>query len=244
MLRIDKNFHFSFVRDKVYIDYGKEEGKMRLRNKPWADDFMHENNHVVVEKPFSKKENWKNEFTEDQPLHLEIGSGKGAFISGMGKQHPEINFIGIERVKSVIVGALRKVLNAEVSNVRLLNVDASDLRDLFGDNEVDQIYLNFSDPWPKSRHEKRRLTFHTFLEQYEAVLKPNGQIVMKTDNQQLFEYSLMSFSQYGCKIEEVNLDLHTLEDPYNVMTEYEEKFSNKGQPIYRCRVRFPEKLTD
>ncbi|MCD5323910.1 MULTISPECIES: tRNA (guanosine(46)-N7)-methyltransferase TrmB [Pontibacillus] len=217
---------------------------MRLRNKPWADDFMRENNHVVVEEPFSKKDKWNDEFKEDQPLHLEIGSGKGAFISGMGKQHPEVNFIGIERVKSVIVGALRKVLDADVSNVRLLNVDASDLRDLFGDNEVDQIYLNFSDPWPKSRHEKRRLTFHTFLEQYEAVLKPNGQIVMKTDNQHLFEYSLMSFSQYGCKIEEVNLDLHGLEDPYNVMTEYEEKFSNKGQPIYRCRVRFPDRLTD
>lgn len=221
----------------------KVEGgtKMRIRNKPWADDFLNENNHIVVQDPFSKEGEWKEEFNNEQPIHLEIGSGKGQFIAGMGKQHSDINFIGIERVKSVIVGALKKVLHAEVSNVRLLNENAEDLRDLFATNEIDQIYLNFSDPWPKSRHEKRRLTFHTFLEQYEDILKPGGEIVMKTDNRQLFEYSLVSFSQYGCTLEEVTLDLHHLQDPLNVETEYEEKFSSKGQPIYRCRVKFPSK---
>lgn len=213
----------------------------RIRNKPWADQYLKDNDHIVVQEPFTHKGTWKDLFNEDQPVHLEIGTGRGAFISGMAKQHPEINFIGIERVKNVIVGTLKKTIEADVSNVRLMNVDAKDLRDIFAPNEIDQIYLNFSDPWPKSRHEKRRLTYHTFLEQYENVLKPNGNLVMKTDNQQLFEYSLASFSKYGCIIEEVSLDLHSLEDPLNVMTEYEEKFSEKGQPIYRCKVRFPER---
>ncbi|KHE69086.1 methyltransferase domain-containing protein, partial [Halobacillus sp. BBL2006] len=131
---------------------------MRLRNKPWADDFMKENDHIVVQAPFEWKGKWKELFAEpSKPLHLEIGSGKGQFIAGMSKQHEEINFIGIERVKSVIVGALKKVLNSETTNARLVNEDAEDLRDLFATNEVDHIYLNFSDPWPKNKHEKRRL---------------------------------------------------------------------------------------
>ncbi|KGX89417.1 tRNA (guanine-N(7)-)-methyltransferase [Pontibacillus halophilus JSM 076056 = DSM 19796] len=211
---------------------------MRLRNKPWADDFLSEHNHLVEQEPFEKKGSWKEVFGNNQPIHLEIGTGKGQFIAGNAAAHSDVNFIGIERVKNVIVGALKKVKAKEVDNVRLLNVDAQDLRDLFDTDEVDQIYLNFSDPWPKSRHEKRRLTYQTFLEQYKDVLKPNGQIVMKTDNQGLFEYSLASFSKFGMTIEEVSLDLHSVEDPDNVMTEYEEKFSNKGQPIYRCKVRF------
>ncbi|MCA0972756.1 tRNA (guanosine(46)-N7)-methyltransferase TrmB [Halobacillus litoralis] len=212
---------------------------MRLRNKPWADDFMRENDHIVVQKPFECKENWKSIFeNKENPLHLEIGSGKGQFIAGMGKQHPDINFVGIERVKSVIVGALKKVMDSEAKNVRLVNEDAEDLRDLFAANEVDHIYLNFSDPWPKNRHEKRRLTYHTFLEQYEGVLVPGGEVTLKTDNRGLFEYSLMSFSQYGMLIEDVSVDLHADEDPLNVPTEYEEKFSAKGQPIYRCTAKF------
>ncbi|WP_163526682.1 tRNA (guanosine(46)-N7)-methyltransferase TrmB [Halobacillus ihumii] len=213
---------------------------MRLRHKPWADDYMDDNSHIVIRSPFEWKDSWNEAFDKDQPLHLEIGSGKGQFIAGMGKQHPDTNFIGIERVKSVIVGALKKVLDAETENVRLINEDAQDLRDLFAPNEVDHIYLNFSDPWPKSRHEKRRLTFHTFLEQYEDVLKPGGELTLKTDNRGLFEYSLASFSQFGMVLEEVSLDLHELEDSLNVPTEYEEKFSAKGQPIYRCKARFKD----
>ncbi|WP_101844778.1 tRNA (guanosine(46)-N7)-methyltransferase TrmB [Halobacillus sp. Marseille-P3879] len=211
---------------------------MRLRNKPWADDYMRENNHVVIENPFQYKGNWQAAFDKDQPLHLEIGSGKGQFIAGMGNQHPEINFIGVERVKSVIVGALKKVLDAETSNVRLLNEDAEDLRDLFHTNEVEHIYLNFSDPWPKTRHEKRRLTFPAFLDQYKDILKNEGKLTLKTDNKGFFEYSVASFSQYGMIIEEISLDLHEMNDPLNVPTEYEEKFSEKGQPIYRCKAKF------
>ncbi|MGP4067433.1 tRNA (guanosine(46)-N7)-methyltransferase TrmB [Halobacillus sp. B29] len=212
---------------------------MRLRNKPWADDYMREHDHIVVQEPFKMLGKWSELFKNPKaPLHLEIGSGKGQFIAGMGKQHSDINFVGIELVKSVIVGALKKVLDADVDNVRLVNEDAQDLRELFGENEIDHIYLNFSDPWPKNRHEKRRLTYHTFLDQYKKVLVPGGEITLKTDNKGLFEYSLVSFSQYGMILEDVSVDLHADEDPLNVPTEYEEKFSAKGQPIYRCRARF------
>ncbi|MBM7554918.1 tRNA (guanosine(46)-N7)-methyltransferase TrmB [Thalassobacillus pellis] len=211
---------------------------MRLRHKPWADDFLAENDQVVVQYPFDYKSKWQEAFQRKQPLHVEIGSGKGQFIAGMGKQHPDINFIGIERVKSVIVGAVKKVLDAGPENVRMVNENARDLRDMFAENEVDHLYLNFSDPWPKTRHEKRRLTYHTFLEQYKDILKPGGVITLKTDNKKLFEYSLISFSKFGMEVEEVELDLHQSGDPWNVETEYEEKFAAKGQPIYRCRVTF------
>ncbi|MRG87746.1 tRNA (guanosine(46)-N7)-methyltransferase TrmB [Salinibacillus xinjiangensis] len=211
---------------------------MRLRNKPWADDFMKENQQIVELSPLSHKGTWSDVFGNDNPIHLEIGSGKGQFIANMAKQHPEFNFIGMERVKSVIVGAIKKVKEKEVSNARLVNENAVDLRDLFAENEVNKIYLNFSDPWPKARHEKRRLTYHTFLTQYKHILKPDGEIVFKTDNQKLFEYSVESFSKFGMLIEELTLDLHALQDPLNVMTEYEQKFSQKGQSIYRCRAQF------
>src|SRR5690606_16530536 len=131
----------------------------------------------------------------------------------MAKQHPNINFIGLALAKSVIVTAIDKVKEKEVSNVRLVNYNAQNLSELFAKHEVERIYLNFSDPWPKNRHEKRRLTFKTFLQQYKDILIPNGDIVLKTDNQQLFEYSLVSFSQFGMKLEEVTLDLHAIEDP-------------------------------
>ncbi|WP_163581675.1 tRNA (guanosine(46)-N7)-methyltransferase TrmB [Gracilibacillus saliphilus] len=213
---------------------------MRARHKPWADDYLKENNELVELKPAEYKGKWRQEISEGKPLHLEIGTGKGQFIEGMAGQYPDIHFIGIEIVKSIIVSAVEKVKDAERANVTLINENAQDLSDLFEDNEIDQMYLNFSDPWPKNRHEKRRLTYHTFLEQYQRILKPNGELVLKTDNRGLFEYSLVSFSQFGCTLKEITLDLHRLEDPTNVMTEYEEKFSAKGQPIYRCRVQFPK----
>ncbi|SIS52495.1 tRNA (guanosine(46)-N7)-methyltransferase TrmB [Salimicrobium flavidum] len=209
---------------------------MRIRNKPWADEFFEENNHIILQDPFSYKGNWKEAFTDKKPLHLEIGSGKGQFVAGMAANFPEANFIGIERVKSVMVGALKKVKAAEVSNAVLVNEDAKDLRDMFSESEIDHLYLNFSDPWPKTKHAKRRLTYESFLEQYKEILKDGGKITMKTDNRGLFEYSLASFSQFGMVIEDVTLDLHELEEEKNVMTEYEEKFAEKGQPIYRCIV--------
>lgn len=216
----------------------KGELTMRLRNKPWADDYLKNNEQLVIAEPFDNKNNWKQEFRNNNPIHLEIGTGKGKFIAGMSEQHEAINFIGIERAQSIIIRAVEKALDTGQPNIRLINKNAKDLRDLFGKNEVDKIYLNFSDPWPKSRHEKRRLTHHTFLEQFKDVLKPEGEIILKTDNKNLFEYSLVSFSKFGMVFDEVLLDLHAYEDPLNIMTEYEEKFSKQGQPIYRCRAYF------
>ena len=138
----------------------------------------------------------------------------------------------------MIVTAAEKVKGANQENVVLLNENANNLQEIFAENEVSELYLNFSDPWPKNRHEKRRLTYHTFLEQYKKILSPEGQVIFKTDNRGLFEYSLVSFSLFGTKLTEVNLDLHAINDPTNVMTEYEEKWSAKGNPIYRCKLIF------
>lgn len=211
---------------------------MRQRHKPWADDFLKENSQIVIQDPTTYKGKWHEIFNNSNPIHVEIGTGKGQFLAGMAKQHPDINFIGIEMAKSIIVTAVQKAKDSELGNIRLLNENAMDLREMFEENEISTIYLNFSDPWPKNRHEKRRLTHHSFLEQYESLLKDDGKLIFKTDNRGLFEYSLVSFSDYGMKLEEVNLDLHAINDPLNVMTEYEEKFSSKGQVIYRCRAFF------
>ncbi|WP_087972132.1 tRNA (guanosine(46)-N7)-methyltransferase TrmB [Oceanobacillus rekensis] len=211
---------------------------MRQRHKPWADDFLKENEHIVIPNAIDNKGEWQSIFKNGHPIHIEVGTGKGQFLVGMARQHPEINFIGIEVSKSVIVSAAEKVLDSGVENLLLLNEDAADLREMFTENEIATIYLNFSDPWPKNRHEKRRLTYRTFLEQYKVVLDPKGKVIFKTDNRELFEYSLVSFNEFGMKLEEVNLDLHAIEDPLNVMTEYEEKFAAKGQVIYRSRASF------
>jgi tRNA (guanine-N7-)-methyltransferase len=211
---------------------------MRMRNKPWAEDYIKEHHDIVALSPNSCKGNWSNVFQNRKPVHLEVGTGKGQFIANMAKQHPEINFVGLELAKSVIVRAIDKVKEKEVTNVRLINGNAENLLEFFAENELDTIYLNFSDPWPKSRHEKRRLTYHTFLERYKKILKPDGKLILKTDNQGFFEYSLVSFSKFGIILDEVTLNLHAIGDPLNVMTEYEEKFSKKGQPIYRCIAHF------
>ena len=159
----------------------------------------------------------------------------------MAAQNPDINYIGIELQTSVAVTALDKMLEAQLPNVKLLNTDGGLLSDYFEEGEVDRVYLNFSDPWPKARHEKRRLTYKSFLENYETIMKPNGSVHFKTDNMGLFEYSLGSFSQYGMIIDQVWLDLHASDFEGNVQTEYEEKFAAKGQPIYRVEAHFSTK---
>ncbi|WP_047985138.1 tRNA (guanosine(46)-N7)-methyltransferase TrmB [Ornithinibacillus californiensis] len=211
---------------------------MRQRNKPWADDFLRVNTHLVIPNPSEHNKRWSEVFGNDNPIHVEVGTGKGQFIVGMAKQYPHINFIGIELSKSVIVTAAEKVQESGQENIRLIQENAENLLELFAENEVSTLYLNFSDPWPKNKHEKRRLTFRKFLTLYETVLKPNGELIFKTDNRGLFEYSLVSFSGYRMFLQEVSLDLHKDHDPENVMTEYEEKFSAKGQPIYRCKAVF------
>ncbi|NTM06572.1 tRNA (guanosine(46)-N7)-methyltransferase TrmB [Enterococcus faecium] len=214
---------------------------MRVRNRPGAAEMLAAHPNFVISDPTLWKGKWNELFGNDHPIHIEIGMGKGLFITGMAKAHPEINYIGVEMQVSVVSIALDKLIEQPLPNLKLLHVDGSALTEYFADSEVDQIYLNFSDPWPKKRHEKRRLTYKTFLAVDEQILRPNGEIHFKTDNQGLFEYSLASFSQYGMILKQVWLDLHQSQFEGNIMTEYEEKFSSKGQRIYRVEAQFQDK---
>jgi tRNA (guanine-N7-)-methyltransferase len=212
---------------------------MRLRNKPWAKDFMAEHPDVLIHEEEGTAIDWKSVFANENPIHVEVGTGKGQFVIGMALANPDINYIGIEHFDNVIVSALEKVIEADKpSNLRLLRGNGANIQELFQEGELDRIYLNFSDPWPKSRHAKRRLTHESFLVRYEKVLKNRGEIHFKTDNRKLFEYSLVSMSAYGMILKEVSLDLHAEMPEDNIMTEYEEKFSAKGQPIYRLEAMF------
>ncbi len=213
---------------------------MRLRNKPWALDFINATSRDYYSKSRRIiKENGMKYLKMINPLHIEVGTGKGQFITGMALANPDMNYIGIELYDSVIVSALEKVIEANSpSNLRLLKVNGADLAKYFDKNDVNRVYLNFSDPWPKIRHEKRRLTAGGFLKLYESILIDNGEIHFKTDNRGLFEYSLVSMSHYGMLLKYVSLDLHANMPEDNIMTEYEEKFSKKGQPIYRVEAQF------
>ena len=211
---------------------------MRVRKRKGAEEHLANHPQYVILEPEAAKGKWHELFGNDNPIHIEVGSGKGAFITGMAQQNPDINYIGIDIQLSVLSYALDKVLALGAENVKLLHVDGSALTNYFEDGEVDMMYLNFSDPWPKSRHEKRRLTYKTFLDTYKQILPENGEIHFKTDNRGLFEYSLASFSQYGMVLNKVWLDLHASDYEGNVMTEYERKFSEKGQVIYRVEAQF------
>ena len=211
---------------------------MRVRNRKGATELLEAHPQYVILNPADAKGRWQEIFGNDHPIHVEVGSGKGAFVSGMAKANPEINYIGIDIQKSVLSYALDKVLATDVPNIKLLWVDGSDLTDYFEEGEIDRLYLNFSDPWPKKRHEKRRLTYQSFLATYQQILPENGEIHFKTDNRGIFEYSLVSFSQYGMKLKGVWLDLHASDFEDNVLTEYEQKFANKGQVIYRVEAAF------
>lgn len=211
---------------------------MRLRHKPWAMDKIKDHPQYVVSIPEEWRGRWHERFGNQNPIHIEIGTGKGQFISEMAKANPDINYIGIEIQTSVVVVALDKLIVANLPNLQLLHIDGGDVSQFFAEGEVDRIYLNFSDPWPKKKHAKRRLTYRTFLKSYETILVPNGELHFKTDNQGLFEYSLASFSQYGMVIKKVWLNLHESDFEGNIMTEYEEKFSSRGQRIYRVEAQF------
>ncbi|WP_428911287.1 tRNA (guanosine(46)-N7)-methyltransferase TrmB [Niallia sp. Krafla_26] len=211
---------------------------MRLRHKPWAKEKLEQYPQYVISQPESLKGKWGTVFENQQPLHIEIGTGKGRFITEMARANPSTNYLGIELQESVIVSALDRIIEAEIPNVKLLNANAVDLPQYFEKGEISRIYLNFSDPWPKVRHEKRRLTYKSFLQIYEELLPKQGEVHFKTDNQGLFEYSLTSFSQYGMLLKYISLDLHKSDFEGNIMTEYEEKFSSKGNRIYRCEVQF------
>lgn len=214
---------------------------MRVRKKPWADDFINDHQEFIVLDPQQLQGKWQDRFEKKQPIAVEIGTGKGQFITEMAKKYPNINFIGIELQTSVIAVALRKLVENPLPNVQLVLTDGADVNEIFATGEVDRIYLNFSDPWPKKRHAKRRLTSPEFLKGYQMVLKADGEIEFKTDNRGLFEYSLVSFNNYGLKFDDVYLDLHRSDaNEDNVETEYEQKFSSKG-PIYKLVAHFNSK---
>ena len=213
---------------------------MRLRNIPGAQDAILDSPYVVQE-PQTKKGHWAEVFEKKQPLHIEVGMGKGRFLMDLARLHPEINYIGIEMYDSVLLRALQKREELEQegvvhSNLYFMRVDARLLPEIFAQGEVDKIYLNFSDPWPKARHAKRRLTSREFLARYDQILVPDGKVEFKTDNKGLFEFSLEEVKETKWNLDAFTFDLHHNEDMVkgNVMTEYEEKFSSMGNPI--CKM--------
>ncbi|GET12637.1 tRNA (guanosine(46)-N7)-methyltransferase TrmB [Ligilactobacillus agilis] len=213
---------------------------MRLRNKPWAKPLIEANPQWVVTNPSEYRGKWQERFEKVQPLYIEVGMGKGRFIVEMAKKYPHYNFIGLE-MQTVATGiALKKQLVEQLPNLQLVCANGAGLTEFFATDEVAGIYLNFSDPWPKNRQEKRRLTYKSFLAAYKEIMVADGQLEFKTDNRGLFEYSLASLNNFGMTFEKVWLDLHADEEAVvdNVMTEYEEKFSSKGQPIYKLAARF------
>ena len=206
---------------------------MRVRKKKNVNERIEKCGKYFLENPCDFKGKWKSVFGNENPVHLEIGCGKGRFVTEMAKAHPDINFIALEVCIDVLVLAVEKAFSQEIENVRFINADARTLTDIFESAECERIYLNFSDPWPKSGHSKRRLTYKDFLEIYRVILPPLGEIHFKTDNMKLFEFSLCSFSQNNFKMKEISLDLHNSGFEGNIMTEYERRFSDLGQPIYR-----------
>lgn len=207
---------------------------MRLRNIKGAEEFI-ANSIYVVQKPEEYKGIWHTFFKNENPIHIEIGMGKGKFIHSLAEQNPDINYIGIEMYSSVLYRAIEKRQECDLPNLYFIRMDAKNLCDIFEDNEIERIYLNFSDPWPKERHAKRRLTSPRFLPLYDKVLTPKGCLCFKTDNRNLFDYSVETIElTEPWKLKDVTYDLHhSIFAENNVMTEYEEKFSAKGMPIHR-----------
>ena len=187
----------------------------------------------VIQDAENQKGKIKTYFEKEQPIRIEIGMGKGRFIMQMAEENPEINFIGIEKYSSVLLRAIQKMEQNELPNLRFIRMDAEDITEVFEKGEVDRIFLNFSDPWPKDRHAKRRLPSKEFLKRYDEILKKGGVIEFKTDNRDLFDFAVEQLEPAGWKAEVITYDLH--HDPVlcegNIMTEYEEKFSSMGNPI-------------
>lgn len=207
---------------------------MRLKNVPGAREAIAQSD-LVVHEPGEAKGNWRQIFGNDHPVHIEIGMGKGKFIHGMAGRFSEINYIGIEKYSSVLFRAVQKMEEEELGNLKFVRMDAEEIDQAFAEDEVDRIYLNFSDPWPKDRHAKRRLPSREFLARYARILKPDGCLEFKTDNRALFEFALEELPHAGWRLKALTYDLHHDEDMMrgNIMTEYEEKFSSKGNPIYK-----------
>lgn len=207
---------------------------MRLRNVKNAKEIL-ENCDFLITEPQKYKGNFTKLFNNNNPICLEIGMGKGKFLIEMAKNNPDINFVGVEKMTSILARAIQNITLENLPNIKVIRTDALELADIF-DKEIDTLYLNFSDPWPKARHAKRRLTSDIFLNVYDNIFKNEKVIIQKTDNVGLFESSVVSLSLYGYRIEDISLDLHKT-DKKNYMTEYEEKFSSLGIKINYLKAK-------
>ena len=208
---------------------------MRLRNIAGSREVIAESKYTVKD-PEQKKGLWKKEvFGNDNEIHIEIGMGKGRFIMDMAALHPDINYVGIEKYSSVLIRAIQKQEELQLPNVIFIRMDAENITDVFDTSEVGKIYLNFSDPWPKDRHAKRRLPSREFLKRYDTIMKPDGVVEFKTDNEDLFTFAREEVEPAGWNIDAITFDLHNDEvmNEGNVMTEYEERFSSQGNPIFK-----------
>lgn len=211
---------------------------MRMRKKKNCDTRLDKSGSLWIRKPEEYIGKWNEEFANSNPIHLEIGCGKGKFICEMAQKYPEINFIALEVVKDVMVIAMEKAEPLGLKNLRFIIADAANLCEYFEQGEINRIYLNFSDPWKKSKQAKRRLTHKNFLDVYKKVINIGDMICFKTDNQKLFEFSLNSFAQEEFKMSNITFDLHNSGFEDNVMTEYETRFSEEGMPIYRVCAEY------
>lgn len=212
---------------------------MRLRNVTGSREFIAESKYVIHQ-PEEHKGEWNKVFHNDHPIRIEIGMGKGRFIMDLAAANPEINYIGIEKYSTVLLRAIQKMQENELPNLVFIRMDAEDIENVFAKEEIDRIYLNFSDPWPKDRHAKRRLPSKEFLNRYDKILKKEGTIEFKTDNRPLFDFAVEQLELAGWKALALTYDLHHDEKMMqgNIMTEYEEKFSSIGNPIHKyiiCR---------
>lgn len=212
---------------------------MRLRKKPWGDNELNTNDRFIKQ-PELNKGKWKEIFGNENPIHIEIGTGKGQFITTTSILNPNINYIAIERQTNVIVSALKKGREKGVGkNIVFFVADVKELLNYFEPEEIERIYINFCDPWPnKKKWAKRRLTHKNFLNLYESLFVNGGEVFFKTDNKLLFEFSLNEFADKGWRLHNISLDLHNSDFEGNVKTEYEEKFSSIGMPIYRLEAYY------
>ncbi|MBE5968824.1 MAG: tRNA (guanosine(46)-N7)-methyltransferase TrmB [Lachnospiraceae bacterium] len=211
---------------------------MRLRNIKGSREMIADSPYTI-DNPAQYKGKWHEFFGNDAPIRIEVGMGKGKFISTLAMQNPDINYIGIEKYSSVLIRAIDKRIENNIENLYFLRFDAVDILDIFDVGEIDRIYLNFSDPWPKDRHAKRRLTSKQYLKKYDVILKKDGIVEFKTDNDDLFSFSLEEVPLAGWEIVAQTFDLHKTPEMMegNVMTEYEEKFSALGNPIHKMIIR-------
>ena len=208
---------------------------MRIRRKPGTKEYLMASS-LVINEPQAFQGRWQEFFQRENPLHVELGTGKGKFITTMAKLFGDVNYLGVEKVPEVLIKAVKKAELLGITNLAFLMLDVFQLPEVFAEGEVDRFYLNFSDPWPKARHAKRRLTNPKLLECYRKILKPGGEIHLKTDNEQFFEYSLNQFALQGWQLRNICLDMAQRGPEFNVTTEYEEKFREQGLKIYRLEA--------